>query len=233
MLLLHLSDIHFRAGEVGTAMDPNASLRNELLRDAAAQCERIGRPPEAILISGDIAFAADPAEYAYALQWLETLCTNCGTTLAAVFVVPGNHDVSRRIASRRLIQAIHNDIKGATDITLDGMLRGLLTDEETGRLLYESLGAYNAFAGQFFCDLLPPERTIAKRDLILNDGSILRVSGFNSAFVSSAADRERDLFIDPACLQLTRERGVEHLVICHHPYNWLRQGDTLRDFLND
>lgn len=91
---------------------------------------------------------------------------------------------------------------------------------------------FNFFAQQFFCDLLPPERTIATRDLALRDGSILRLVGFNSAFVSSAADKKEDLFVDPACFQLTRERGVEHLVMCHHPYSWLREGDALRDHLN-
>ena len=93
MLLLHLSDLHFRKGEVDTAMDPNAHLRNELLRDAEAQCQRIGAVPEAVFISGDMAFGADPAEYGYALGWLDQLCERCCTKLASVFVVPGNHDV--------------------------------------------------------------------------------------------------------------------------------------------
>jgi hypothetical protein len=233
MLLLHLSDIHFRKGEVGTAMDPNAHLRSELLRDAVAQCERIGTVPDAVLVSGDVAFAGDPDEYAYALTWLDELCQRCGTTLSAVFVIPGNHDVVRSIASRSLIQTIHRDIKNASEGTLDGLLRGLLSDQEVSRLLYESLGPYNTFAGQFFCDLLPPERTVARRDLRLNDGSILRLSGFNSAFVSSTADKECDLFVDPASFQLVRERGIEHLVMCHHPYTWLRQGASLEDFLNN
>jgi hypothetical protein len=231
MLLLHLSDIHFRKGEVGTAMDPNAHLRSELLRDAVAQCERLCAAPEAILVSGDVAFAGDAAEYAYALAWLDELCRGCGTTLSAVFVIPGNHDVVRSIAGRPLVQALHHDIKNASEGALEGLLRGLLSDQEAARLLYEALGPYNAFAGQFFCDLLPPERTIARRDLRLNDGSILRLSGFNSAFVSSAADDEGQLFVDPACFQLVRERGVEHLVMCHHPYSWLRQGAALEDFL--
>jgi 3',5'-cyclic AMP phosphodiesterase CpdA len=85
VLLLHLSDIHFRKGEVGTAMDPNAHLRNELLRDAVAQCQKIGATPEAVLVSGDIAFGGDVDEYAYALDQLDKLCTQCGTTLSAVF----------------------------------------------------------------------------------------------------------------------------------------------------
>ncbi|GJD97658.1 metallophosphoesterase [Methylobacterium iners] len=232
MLLLHLSDIHFRKDEVGTAMDPNASLRNELLLDAESMCNRLGKAPKAVLLSGDIAFAGDPSEYEYALSWLEDLCTRCGTSLSSVFVIPGNHDVVRKVASRNVIQALHKDIKNASEVALDGTIRGLLRDAEAGRLLYEALDPYNFFAQQFFCDLLPPERTIATRDLPLNDGSVLRLVGFNSAFVSSAADKKDDLFVDPACFQLKRERGVETLVMCHHPYNWLRQGDALRDHLN-
>lgn len=233
MLLLHLSDIHFRKGEVGTAMDPNAHLRNELLRDAEAMCRRIGAVPDAVLISGDVAFAADPQEYEYALTWLDDLCGRCGTTAAACFVIPGNHDVVRGIAGRNMIQVLHRDIKKTSLVGLDAALRGFLTDPETSRLLYEALGPYNDFAGRFFCGLLPPEDTMARRDLTLNDGSILRLSGLNSAFVSSAADKAGDLFVDPAAFQLLREPGIEHLVICHHPYSWLKQGDRLRDFLND
>lgn len=232
MLLLHLSDFHFRSGEVGTAMDPNHHLRNELLLDAEQMCDRLGIPA-AVLISGDLAFGGQRDEYAFALAWLEQLCTRCHVALANLIVIPGNHDVARSVTSRSLIQALHRDIRAASPVSLDGLLRGLLTESEPQRLLYESIEAFNLFAGQFFCDLLPPERTLAKRDLILNDGSILRVSGLNSAFVSSNADKPGDLFIDPAAFQITRERGVEHLVMCHHPFAWLRQGDALRDHLND
>jgi calcineurin-like phosphoesterase family protein len=232
MLLLHLSDIHFRWDEVDSAMDPNAHLRNELLLDAENMCKKIGESPEAILISGDIAYSAKKEEYEFALAWLEKLSRRCGSSLSAVFVVPGNHDVVRSIADRRVIQSIHKDIKNVSDITLDATLSGILKDDEAGRLLYESLGPYNTFANRFFCDLLPPERTRAQRDLTLNDGSILRLSGLNSAFVSSSADRAGDLFVDPASFQLIREQGVEYLVMCHHPFSWLRQGATLHDFLN-
>lgn len=233
LLLVHLSDIHFRLGEIGTALDSNYHLRNELVRDAERMCERLDVAPIAILVSGDLAFAGHSEEYSFARAWLEELCKRCHTTLASVFVIPGNHDVVRNVASRRVIQALHRDIKAASDVTIDGMLQGLLAEPESARLLYESIAPYNLFAGQFFCDLLPPNRTVAKRDLTLNDGSVLRVSGLNSTFVSSAADRAGDLFVDPAAFQITRERGVEHLVLCHHPYNWLRQGAALRDHLND
>ena len=233
MLLIHLSDIHFRLGEVGTAMDPNFHLRNELLIDAKQMCERLGVVPAAVMISGDIAFSGDKKEYEFALTWLEKFCSNVGTTTASVFVVPGNHDVVRSVASRDVIQMLHRDIKSASDVYLNGRLRSALYDPDSARLLYESIEPYNFFAGQFFCALLPPENTIARRDLPLNDGSTLRLSGLNSTFVSSTADKPNDLFVDPAAFQITRERGVEHVVLCHHPYFWLRKGEDLQDHLKD
>lgn len=60
---------------------------------------------------------------------------------------------------------------------------------------------------------------------------MLRLSGLNSTFVSSEADRKEDLFVDPAAFQISREAGVEHIVVCHHPYSWLRDGDSLKDHL--
>ena len=149
MLLLHLADIHFRTGEAGTAMDPNARLRDQLMEDAHVQVQALGGKVDAILVAGDIAYQADPEEYKFAFEWFERLCEKCGTTAAAMFVVPGNHDIDQKVTSRKIIQAIHKDIKAANEISREAVLRGLLTDKETGRFLYESLDSYNAFANRF------------------------------------------------------------------------------------
>lgn len=112
MLLLHISDIHLRSGEVGSAMDPNHHLRNELLLDAERLCGRLGAPT-AVLISGDLAFGGQRDEYSFALAWLEQLCSKCGVSLADVIIIPGNHDVVRAVTARPVVQALHRDIKGA------------------------------------------------------------------------------------------------------------------------
>jgi predicted phosphodiesterase len=171
-----LSDIHFRKSEIETAQDPNFHLRNELLLDAEQLCKTLGKP-DVVLLSGDIAFAGGPQEYQFATAWLSKLCARCGAEMNAIFVIPGNHDVERRAADKRLVQMLHKEIKGASDITLDVILHGFLTEKETARLLYESIDNYNAFAQQFLCDLLPPDRTRTLRELQLNDGSTLRLWG--------------------------------------------------------
>lgn len=230
MLILHLSDIHFRRSEISTAQDPNVHLRNEIVRDVVAKCNELG-PPDAIVISGDIAFAAHPDEFAFATEWLASLCEACGGSLDSVFVCPGNHDVVRSQADRNMVQLVHNAIKDAADPTAE--IGKQLMDPDARRLLYESLDNYNNFALQFFCDLLPPDRTLARRDLKLNDGSTLRLWGLNTSVVSSSHDIPGHLFVDPASFQITRHSGVVNLVAAHHHFSWLKQSQALEDHLND
>lgn len=230
LLILHLSDIHFRKSEIETAQDPNFHLRNEIVRDVKRQCADLG-PPDVIIVGGDVAFAGDPVEFEYATNWLAELCGECGGSLDTVFVCPGNHDVVRKSADRNLVQLVHNAIKEAEDSNAE--IAKQMQDSDARRLLYESLDNYNAFALQFLCDLLPPERTRAQRDIKLNDGSTLRLWGLNSAFVSSGSDRPGDLFVDPASFQITRHDGVVNVVVTHHHLSWLRQQAPFADHLND
>jgi hypothetical protein len=232
VLILHLSDIHFRKLEFETAQDPNFHLRNELLRDIVQQCQKLG-PPDAIVISGDIAFAGHPDEFGYATDWLRKVCAEIGGRMETVFVCPGNHDAVRSIADASLVQLLHDDIKRQPDREVNARITKHLLDAGAARMLYESLDNYNAFALQFFCDLLPPDRTRARRDLCLNDGSTLRLWGLNTAFASSSSDKEGDVFVDPASLQIIRENGVVNVVIAHHHLSWLRQKRELEDHLND
>lgn len=230
MLILHLSDIHFRKIEIDTTQDPNFHLRNELIRDVKQQCAVLGKP-DAIVVSGDVAFAGHPDEFSYATDWLSTLCDACGGSLETVFVVPGNHDVVRLSAERNLVQMIHREIKTSADP--DEAIARQMRDPDARRLLYESLDNYNAFALQFFCSLLPPDRTRASRDLVMNDGSTLRLWGLNTAFLSSRYDTPGSLFVDPASRQITREDGVINFVVAHHHLSWLAQAQQLEDHLND
>lgn len=232
MLILHLSDIHFQKMEIETAQDPNFHLRNELLRDIREQCATLG-PPDAIVLSGDVAYAGHADEFIFATDWLNRLCQEIGADLKTVFVCPGNHDAVRSKADAPLIQLIHEDFKRQQLKGLNSKIASTLRDAAAARLLYESLENYNAFALQFFCDLLPPNRTRAQRDLRLNDGSTLRLWGLNTAFVSSSKDVEGDIFVDPASLQITREDGVVNAVVAHHHLSWIRQKRELEDHLND
>jgi calcineurin-like phosphoesterase family protein len=232
VLLLHISDLHFRSGEVDTAMDPNAHLRNELTADAARFCKNLGMQPDVVMVSGDVAFQGAEAEYAFAYQWLEDLCQRCGTDLSRVFVIPGNHDIVRDIAKKPLVRTVQDAIRNSSELMLDAAMREQLSDSESGPLLYRSLGPYNTFAEQFFCSLLPPNRTMCVRDLSFRDGTKLRLIGLNSTFLCGERDKPRKLFVDPSAFQITTNPGIENLVMCHHPYSWLGNGEQVDDHLS-
>jgi len=67
MLLLHISDIHFRAPDyLDPNLDPDRPYRTRLVQDVRAQVANLG-PVGAILIGGDIAFRGAPEEYQVAM----------------------------------------------------------------------------------------------------------------------------------------------------------------------
>lgn len=231
MLLVHLSDIHFKKGISGTAMDPNSFIKKEFINDIAEQCRLIGESPAAIIISGDIAFAGQKEEYAAALSWLEEICSKSNTDLSKIFLVPGNHDIDRGMAENKVTASLRKTINDSGDHARERALSGHLLDENAGAIIYKPLEQYNNFAGRFLCDLFPPERTLARRDLSFEDGSILKISGLNSTVTSCAADEKGNLNIDPGFRQLTRSPEIVHLTVCHHPFEWLKLGEELKDTL--
>src|SRR6266446_6200796 len=121
--------------EVATKQDPNHHLRNELMRDIEAMRAKIGSNPDVTLISGDVAFAGDKDEYDFATKWLAELCEKIDAPMSSIFTCPGNHDVTRKIADRAGVQALHEAIKATSGVDLHKKLTDLLLDADAARLL--------------------------------------------------------------------------------------------------
>src|SRR5271170_1334958 len=89
LTFVHLSDIHFQSGlsEV-SKYDLDSPLRHAILRDLKQLRERDSfNHFDGILISGDIAYAGKPDEYAAAIKWLNEIaeaigCDRCHTPSA-------------------------------------------------------------------------------------------------------------------------------------------------------
>jgi predicted phosphodiesterase len=255
MLLLHISDIHFRKTEVGEPDDPNLALRSDMIRDVKQMRRKIGRPANGILVTGDIAFAGLAAEYDFAFKWLEEkLCPAAGCQIEDVFVVPGNHDVDRTAEVGPAQVMARENLRKVIANRLNAELRKWLHDRTSANVLFGPIDNYNRFAAKFLCLLgpyvdnekplekgndgtatkpvEPPAKPFARRDLKLNDGSVLRLWGFNSVLVSDANDAERLMLIDPAASQIEEEDGIANLTMCHHPFGWIRNSRALEDRLN-
>ncbi len=212
MLLLHVSDIHFKETEVGQPRQPESRLRSDLIEDVKKMRAQIGRPVDGILLSGDTAFAGKAIEYDFAYKWLEeVLCPAAGCSIEEVFVIPGNHDVDRTAEIGPAQRAARTALREISPAAADAEVRKWLRDRWSSSVIFGPIENYNRFAAKFICALRPyladdekagtaekdlPARPFACRDLTLNDGSKLRLWGFNSVMVCGADDAEGTMLID-------------------------------------
>lgn len=229
MLILHLSDIHFSNRDINKPYDQNLGLRDDTVDDVKKMRAKIGHDVDAILISGDIAYHGQKAEYDFAAKWLEEeLCPAAGCKFENIVVIPGNHDVDRRAAA----EPIHEDARKALRATGTGnsnaAIKRYVDSKASSEMLFKPIENYNRFAAKFLCEIGYYEQETgqtpyAKRDFVLNDKSTLRVWGFNSVLVCDAEDDVNKMFVDPSAAEIIkRDNGITHLVMCHHPFNWLR-----------
>jgi hypothetical protein len=233
MLLLHISDIHFRSPDCLTpGLDPDRPYRTRMVRDVRDRVVNLG-PVDAILVGGDIAFKGAAEEYVVAYGWLEELATACGCSMERVFVVPGNHDVDRSVILRwPSVQNAQAAIRAAQRHERERTLRTQFTDAETSRALLLPLAAYNEFAKRFSCQVYSPDRLYWTQNLPLENGVHLRVHGLTSTLLSGANggnDQRGSLYLSPLQTVFDPVDDVVNLVLCHHPPDWLMDQDDVHD----
>lgn len=93
---IHLSDIHLGHREATQGGDQQATL--SALRTEIVRLYSEGHCPDAIFVTGDIAFSGaclSSDEYDRAAQWLRAISAEVCLEADKIFVVPGNHDVQR------------------------------------------------------------------------------------------------------------------------------------------
>lgn len=231
MLLLHISDIHFREPDcVNPDLDPDRPYRTRMIQDVRQRVQATG-PVGAMLIGGDVAFKGHPAEYDVAKTWIHDLAAACGCHLERIFVIPGNHDVDRgaitRSAAVRNAQAA---IMAADAQRREREFRTQFMDPDTGRALLKPLEAYNDFAKYFSCQIYAPDHLYWKQDLPLENGVHLRVYGLTSVLLSGAGGRDdtrESLYLSPLQTGLDPVDDVVNLVMCHHPPDWFSDQDEV------
>ncbi|WP_233874698.1 metallophosphoesterase [Paraburkholderia adhaesiva] len=224
---VHLSDIHFNCRAASFGFDPDRELRELVRRDIAEMVGHLGSV-DAVLVSGDIAYAGQRREFDDAAQWLDSVCEAAGCGTESVLMCPGNHDVDRAAIQRNpLIQDGHDAIrKGPSFYERDQALTQRLVQPDARALFYSPISEYNAFAARYQSSFFADDRTyVWEHDFELNDGSTLRIRGINTALLSGLADVERSLFLGSRALTLPRRDGVEYMVMAHHPPKWLADGD--------
>jgi predicted MPP superfamily phosphohydrolase len=222
----HISDIHFSSLKRDNAHDLDETLRNELRHDLSAQAERIGGL-SGLLITGDVAGSGQPVEYARAADWLAELCREIGIGTENVWVIAGNHDVNWKEHSVTN-EVLRNHLARAPELVLDQELQKILNDKVSAEHLLAPLDNYTKFARKFG-SAATPQVPYWICDFDLSDGYVLRVRGMNSALISDETDQAKKprLVLGAFQSQLSREPGTVHVAMCHHPADWLRDGQVL------
>jgi predicted phosphodiesterase len=231
MLLVHISDIHFHHPICNGQMDPDKPFRTRLVGDVAERTLDRGEKVDAIVVTGDIAYAGAGEEFDAANTWLANLAERSGCPLNRIFVVPGNHDVDRNVSKTNLT------VRNAQDAILSSKFpEKMLGDQfryiETGRSLLAPLSKYNEFAAKFGCQLFPPDRLFWSQDLSMDDGVTLRLYGLTSTILSGRKgenDKKGALYLSPLQTVLDPEDGVVSVVLCHHPPDWFMDQDYIED----
>jgi len=225
LVLIHLSDIHFTRSSGVSVHDLDADLRNELLRDVTKLSSGLGGAT-GVLVTGDIAYSGQRSEYEIASAWLADLCRAVGCPEENVWVVPGNHDVDRKVAGNKVTKSLQEGIRNKNEARIDAELREVLSDPQSAGALLAPLAEYNGFAARFQCSI-SPEKPFWERDLVLDCGTRVRMRGLTSTFVSNANDEKGNVVLGTAQAGAPRTDGVLYLTLCHHPPDWLRDQDAV------
>jgi hypothetical protein len=234
MLFLHVSDIHFKAPEcLDSDTDPDFSIRTRMVRDLTSRVAELGNV-DGILVGGDVAFKADPDEYTVAWLWLQKLAEISGCPPGRIFVVPGNHDVDRKVIEKSVpTQNVQHAIYSAPGEQRESTLRRQLRDKDSGQHLLLAHTAYNNFAAPMGCQIWP-SKVFWHQDVPLNDDVRLRIYGLTSTLLSGrngTDEKERELYLSPLQTVLDPASDVVNLVMIHHPPDWLADQDAVDDRL--
>ena len=219
---IHLADLQVGQAD-GAPPVGRKRLLDALARDVAEAHER-GEcpPPDAIFVTGDLAFSGQQGEYLLARDWLARVAGAVGLDLGRVFSVPGNHDVDRaadkEMLTDMLVGAVRAGIRTLDDVLHDARARPFLA----GRMV-----AYSAFARALgpAVDSAPGEERLFWDHSEVVRGTKVRVVGLNTALLATGNGDKGKLALGESQLQLLRSsKGELTIVLSHHPFQWLSDG---------
>lgn len=223
---LHLSDWHQKGPDFDRGV-----VRDALIKDIR------GREPidpalarvDFVIFSGDLAFSGKPAEYAAARQHLlDPVLDAVGCERSRLFLVPGNHDLSRETVYEMLPTELQRPLDS------DALVQKWLDGQRRARTL-EPFEEYRKFVSQYSGQPTPDYASIVRLDV---GGKRIALLGLNSAWMNA---RNKDaqgeindygytLIGEPQLHNaLTQIADAElRIAVVHHPFDWLNEFDRNR-----
>ncbi len=233
--LLHFSDIHFYNYK-DTRWNKDKEIQNEIIQDLSRVLKDDITPINHILICGDIAFSGKDKEYEDASQWINNVCLKTGCENQNIFLIPGNHDVNRGqigLACNTLRSVLRKqDIEKYDDLLKEAWLR-----KEDKDVLLLPFIPYYKFAKKY---QIEHDHICCDRTLDIDGVYKLKIRGINSVLLSYIPELNNDPNHDMAKLCIgeiqalitTNEENVIHLSMCHHPIQWLKDGESIKKLLD-
>lgn len=220
---LHISDFHFRSTGDEFSQDQACQALLESISRVAYQSEV---DFAFVVVTGDIAFSGQPAEYIKARVFLDKLVRIIDINPSCFYFVPGNHDVDRSLQEL----AYHG---GRTQINSPARVDDYLADVIRIAPLLERQSAFWSFVNDFTDG---QQRTntedglgyVAKLDI---DQPTICLLGLNSAWLSGIDDEKSNLVIGERHIINAIDTMCElnpHFVIAlaHHSVTCLTEWDA-------
>jgi predicted phosphodiesterase len=181
--------------------------------------------PDFIIVTGDIAFSGDRAEYDKAGKFFDDLLKVVNLPKSSLFVVPGNHDVDRNVVLSDPVSAGVGSILHSRD-----KVNQFLASRHSRRLVFRRLHNYAHFINQYF----GPEMTFDDDNYfyvkkMLVGGKKLAILGLNSAWLcGSDQDRANGILIGERQVRAALKQAEDvdiRVALLHHPFSWLKEFD--------
>lgn len=227
-VFVHVSDIHF-GQEKDDSVHIHADVKQQLIADAQEVVSSIsGGAAHGILVTGDIAQSGKREQYEDAGVWLDQLAAAIGAEIHSVQMVPGNHDLDRGKLSFSG-QTILDYIRAGGANEYEAILSNPL-DRAT---LFARFEDYGRFSYGYDCPLNDEGAFASDMVVTLAPGRAIRFIRFNSSLLchGDEGDEHPELMIGARQFTIPREKGVENIILVHHPLHWYKDQDEVRDYI--
>lgn len=227
-VFVHVSDIHF-GQEKDDRVHIHGDVKQQLIADAKDVVSKIaGSRAHGILVTGDITQSGKWAEYEIAGKWLDELAANIGVEIHSVQMVPGNHDLDRSKLSFSGQQILdHIRAGGAKEY------EEILNNPTDRAALFARFEDYGRFSFGYNCPLNNEGAFASEMEVSLSPGRAIRFIRFNSSLLCHGGERDEhpELMIGARQFTIPRTPGVENIILVHHPLNWYKDQDQVRDYI--
>jgi len=213
---LHVSDFHLS--------DKGAYSQEVILRSLVSSVrqfrEKGEQVPDLIFATGDIAQNGKAKEYDAATKFFDDLLEAAGLNRDRLFIIPGNHDVDRKMGKG--LERTFNT-KDDVDEYFD--------PQTPTPHLTQKFQAFSSWYNSYFSGIrsFPTNTTCSPVEILTINNCRIAVLPLNSALFSIDDRDVAQLFIGRLCLdnvreQLKRQAAAElTIALIHHPLDWLSQ----------